>query len=336
MNHHISIIIPAYNAAKTIGNCLESIFAAPDEDWEVIVVDDCSGDGSAEVARRYPCRLIRLEKHSGASAARNAGAFHSRGDILFFIDADCLFQKETLPTVRKALARYPEDFVLGGTYTPTPHDPGFFSLFQSVFINASETKKSADPDYVASHAMVIRAAIFKKIGGFRENFLPILEDVELSHRLRRAGYKLVMDPGLQVRHIFNFSFVRSLKNASRKTEYWTVYSLMNRDLFVDSGTASREVKITGLIWLAGVLLALFSALFQEPRYFLPAFFLCAACIGVNRRLLATLRKTGGVLFAILSGLYYMLVYPAAIWTGAFRGIVRHRGAARAMSAGRGT
>jgi len=77
MQQLMSIIIPNYNGSRTIGKCLESVFALNDEDLEVIVVDDCSEDGSLYIIRRYPCRLIQMEKHAGASAARNAGALNS-------------------------------------------------------------------------------------------------------------------------------------------------------------------------------------------------------------------------------------------------------------------
>ena len=86
----ISVIIPNRNGGAFIGKCLEAVFSTRYGRYEVIVVDDCSEDDSVEIIGKFPCRLIRLEKHSGASKARNTGAFHSTGQILFFTDADCL------------------------------------------------------------------------------------------------------------------------------------------------------------------------------------------------------------------------------------------------------
>jgi GT2 family glycosyltransferase len=323
MNHFISIVIPNYNGSRTIGRCLESIFAFNDDDREVIVVDDGSEDGSPDIIRKYPCRLVQLEKHAGASAARNAGAAISKGDILFFIDADCLLQQDTLPVIRKHLENWPADMLIGGTYTPVPYDPGFFSLFQSVFINYSETKNRDNPDYLTTHALVVRAETFKKLGGFKEKFLPILEDVEFCHRLRRVGFRLTMDPDLRVQHIFNFSLLRSLRNAARKTHYWIVYSLENRDLFVDSGTASIELKINGIAWLGTVLLGALSFATGQEGFLMPAALLWAVDIVVNRHLFKAFYKAGGVLFGFLGGMYYMAVYPAAIWVGAFRGVAQY-------------
>ena len=169
------------NGEATIGRCLQAAFASQYPHFEVVVVDDCSTDSSVEVIKRFPCKLIRLDKHSGASRARNVGARHNDGDIFFFTDADCLLTKNALAVAEKTLAAEGTDVILGGTYTPIPYDNGFFSSFQSVFINYSETKRAQNPDYVATHAMVMDALTFSKTDGFNEHFLPILEEIGRAH-----------------------------------------------------------------------------------------------------------------------------------------------------------
>ncbi len=323
VKNFISIIVPNYNGRSTIGKCLDAIFATEDASREVIVIDDLSEDGSSDIIRRYPCTLIQFDKHAGASAARNAGALKSRGDVLFFIDADCLLQRDTLSILRQRLSGQPKEVIIGGTYTPVPYDPGFFSRFQSAFINYFETKNSNKPDYLATHALAIRAETFKMIGGFNEDFLPILEDVEFCHRLRRAGCRLVIEPDLQVQHIFNHTFARSLQNAVRKTRYWVVYSLENRDLFSDSGTASREIKLTGVAWLVTVLDALFVAASGRRDLLIPMLFLWSAVIIVNSRLVQAFYKAGGFVFAMKTMGYYLLIYPSAVWIGAFKGMLHY-------------
>jgi GT2 family glycosyltransferase len=323
VEHFISIIVPNYNGRRTIGKCLDAIFAIDDETREVIVIDDRSEDGSSDIIKRYPCTLIQLEKHAGASAARNAGALNSKGDVLFFIDADCLLQEDTLSIIRQRLSGRPKEVIIGGTYTPVSYDSGFFSRFQSAFVNYFETKNSSNPDYLATHALAIRAETFKMTGGFTENFLPILEDVEFCHRLRRAGCQLIIEPDLQVQHIFNHSFTRSLRNAVKKTRYWIVYSLENRDLLTDSGTASREIKLTGVAWLVTVLDALFVFASGRCDLFIPLLFLWTAVIFINRRLFLAFYKAGGFLFAVKAMGYYLIIYPAAIWIGAFKGMLQY-------------
>ncbi len=327
MARFISVVIPNRNGEATIGKCLDAVFSSRYEDFEVIVVDDASEDASIAIIETFPCRLLRLETHSGAARARNLGALHSKGDTLFFTDADCLLQEDTLSIAGKTLAGEGPDVVLGGTYTPIPYDRRFFSVFQSVFINYAETKNADRPDYIATHAMVIDARTFRENNGFAEEFLPILEDVEFSHRLRRAGYRLRMDPQLQVRHIFNFSVLGSLRNALRKSLYWTIYSLARGDLLADSGTASTELKINVGTYALGALLLLLAFSTGRPLFLLFLPLLIAFNLFSNRGLIRALSSTGGPGFAVAATLYYVLAYPAAVGTGALLGALRYLAAA---------
>lgn len=316
----ISVIIPNFNGAGTLGKCLESLYRSRYGRFEVIVVDDCSEDDSEEIAKRFPCRFMRLPEHSGASKARNAGAGQGRGEALFFTDSDCVLREDTLETAAAAFTRHP-DAVTGGTYSPVSHDRKFFSTFQSVFVNYSESKNRS-PDYVATHAMVMSRRLFAESGGFAEEFLPILEDVEFSHRLKRRGARLRMEPGLMVEHIFGYSLVKSLRNAFRKSMYWTIYSLWNKDLLRDSGTASTELKANTLSWsLCALMLVLMAATgWAWPLW--AALAACSANLAVNRRFIRALFRAGGPAFAAGAALYYTALYPVAVGAGGIAGALR--------------
>lgn len=318
----ISVIIPNYNGAATLAHCLRAATSVSDEAVEVIVVDDGSDDASIEIIKLFSCTLIPLAQHVGASHARNTGAKHSHGEILFFTDADCLLREDTLSRVRRGLSTADRDVVLGGTYTPQPYDDGFFSRFQSIFINYSETKNPLQPDYVATHAMAIKAVTFRDSGGFAENMRPILEDVEYSHRLRRSGITLSMDPALQVQHIFNFSLLKSLRNAVRKTRYWTLYSLKNRDFFADSGTASLELKFNVTTFFICVLMLLLAFVPEMGalNLFIGVALLMGANVIFNRRLIKAFYAVNGPLFSVGAALYYLGVYPLAVGVGAIAGV----------------
>lgn len=315
------MIIPNYNGAVTVGKCLEAAFSSSHDSFEVIVVDDCSNDDSVEIIRRFPCRLIRLPEHAGAAAARNIGAQQSEGEILFFTDSDCLLQPDTLLMADSAITGR-EDRVFGGTYTKVPYDKDFFSAFQSAFINYSETKRS-EADYIASHAMVMSRGLFIKSRGFPVDFLPIIEDVEFSHRLRRSGTTLEMVPGIVVQHIFRFSFLRSIVNAFRKSKYWTVYSLGNKDLLSDSGTASTGLKTNVLSCLASLGLVMLSLFLKEDVLLLPIIPIFLLNVFVNRRLLAAFHSAGKSFFFMKALLYYILVYPFAVTVGSSAGVLEY-------------
>jgi glycosyltransferase involved in cell wall biosynthesis len=324
MDRYISIVIANHNKAETIGKCLESIFSSRYKNFEVIVVDDHSEDNSVEVIKNFPCKLISLESHMGASKARNIGALNSKGEVLFFIDADCLLLEDTLSKINKTFAEYNSEnnIVIGGTYTPVPYDDKFFSTFQSIFINYSETKNK-EPDYIATHAMVIDAQLFRQKGGFPIDFLPILEDVEFSHRLRKAGVKLLMNPDIVVRHIFNFSLMKSLQNAFRKSKYWTIYSIKNKDLFRDSGTASVELKVNVISSFLCILLLAFFASFKKSvlLFFIPLIVLLN--LWISRGLLKAFYRAKGLSFFIMATLYYVVIYPIGVGTGCLTGLWRY-------------
>ena len=129
MNPLISVIIPNHNGEKTIGFCLDAVHNSSYDNFEVIVVDDCSTDRSVSIVEQFPCRLLRLAEHGGASKARNTGAQNSKGKLLFFIDADCLVQHDTITAAAAAYKQSGPDVVIGGTYTPVPFDQDFTIRF---------------------------------------------------------------------------------------------------------------------------------------------------------------------------------------------------------------
>lgn len=323
MENLVSVIIPNRNGAGTIGACLAAAQASQHGNFEVIVVDDSSADNSIEVIERYPCKLVRLEQHGGAARARNAGASHSRGRILFFTDADCLLQPDTLALAAETLALEGPNAIIGGTYTTAPYDRRFFSRFQSIFIHYFETKHAPAADYIATHALAMDASVFRRNGGFAEDVRPILEDVEFSHRLRRAGCRLVMNPAIQVQHIFNYSLIRSLRNAFTKSLYWTGYAIGNRDLLADSGTASVGLKLNALVFAGNA--GLLSAFVLTGNAAFLAFIALALAFNlfVNRGLLLAYRRAEGFGFALAATLYYLLLYPLAVGAGAVAGMLRH-------------
>ncbi len=310
----ISVVIPNHNGADTIAKCLEAVFSSDYSRFEVIVVDDFSTDSSVEIIKRFPCKLLRLEGHEGVSKARNKGARASSGELLFFTDNDCLLQKDALALANRT---YNESNtrIIGGTYTRLPYDQNFFSLFQSIFINYFETKKKV-PDYIAAHAMILDADLFRKSGGFVEDsFIGVeacVEDVEFTHRLRRAGYKTHMNPEILVQHIFNFSLFKSLRNAVKKSRYWTLYSIFNKDLFADSGTASVELKINVGIFLTNTCLCLLYWLTGTAWIMTIIPFLFLFNLYVNKGLFGAFFNTKGLAFLVLAICYYTMIYPFAV------------------------
>jgi hypothetical protein len=132
-----------------------------------------------------------------------------------------------------------------------------------------------------------------------------------------------MAPDILVRHIFNFTLRKSLKNAFRKSRYWVMYSLGNRDIFKDSGTASQELKINVLSYsLIMLSLLLYSSFTNRIFLVLP---LITACFNlyINKNLLRAFYHAKGAFFAIPASLYYTIIYPLAVGAGSFTGMIQY-------------
>ena len=118
-----SIVIPVYNVASYLRECLDSVLAQTFADWEAICVDDGSTDGSGAILDEYAAKDGRFkvihQTNSGVSAARNAGLKFIRGDWFLFLDADDMLRPQALSNFESVLRKHPEvDGVLVHPYIP--------------------------------------------------------------------------------------------------------------------------------------------------------------------------------------------------------------------------
>lgn len=114
----ISVIIPMYNSEKYIGDCLESVFAQTFQDFEIIVVDDCSTDKSCEIVENYisnfgdKLKLIRRKKNSGGGGfPKNDGLKFSCGEYIFFLDSDDMISKTAFEEIYTVAKNFNADVV---------------------------------------------------------------------------------------------------------------------------------------------------------------------------------------------------------------------------------
>ncbi len=316
-----SVIIPVYNEAGTIKGCLSSIFASTFRDFEVIIVDDCSTDGSGEAARRFPVRFFRQPRNLGPSRARNRGAELSRGRFLVFSDADCVFPlhilEETARLLRERGLR-----LLGGTYQSRSAEGTFVADFHALRAVYYETRKSA-ADYLASHYLVVERGLFGEIGGFRcdewVGRVAACEDLELSRRLIKAGMTLRVFPELAVKHLFGFGVRRSLRNAFRKSLLWVRYLRAEKRLAADTGVGSTGLKLNVVlvvVFLAGIVLSIWNRL----GLLLPAAAL-AAMAAVNRGLLHFIFRRRGLIFTLGAFFYYCIPFAFSVGLGGAAGFI---------------
>lgn len=197
----ISVIIPAYNAARTIQPCLAAIRSqqAPGLECEIIVVDDGSTDETAMQAQRCGARVLS-QPNSGPASARNRGANAARGSIVVFTDADCEPAEGWLQAMIVPFGRPTVAGVMGRYRTRQQSLTARFA--QAEFEERYRLMKEKDSlDLVATYSAAYRREIFLAEGGFDTRFRRAdNEDVEFSYRLARRGHLMVFAPDAIVYH----------------------------------------------------------------------------------------------------------------------------------------
>ena len=269
----VSIIIPAYNVEKNIGACLDALLVqATRDEHEILVVDDGSRDATRAVAEARGVRVIAQENR-GAAAARNVGAQGARGDILLFIDGDCVPERNW---VQAMLAPFADPEIVGTCGMKQTRQRGIVPRFIQMEFDYryDSERKRRYIDFVDSGTAAYRRAIFLENGGFDAR-LSDAEDVDLSYRLSERGYRMAFAENAVVFDPHPESLIEYLR---RKFEYafWRaqVYARYPHKLASDSRTPQTQ-KVQGALvslfasslvaaiiwrdalWLTGLIVAAF-------------------------------------------------------------------------------
>lgn len=255
-----SIIIPAYNAACTLAPLLDSLAAKDLTDFEIIVVDDGSGDGTQElVAGRDRVLCVRQEERRGPAAARNRGAALAGGEWLVFTDADTCYLPDTLEHIRETVSQCDGDAFVG-TYAGRPANEGFMPRYKGLWelVTIDERLLARGGDYIpyntwAPRPGLVKKAVFEAVGGFNERFRGAdLEDMEFGYRMTAAGYKIYFAPRIKILHNYPATFWKEIRPFARRCRLWV--GLEKRGGFDAAGEGSPLQAIAhmagfGAFWL---------------------------------------------------------------------------------------
>ncbi len=208
----ISVIVPAFNAAQTITACLEALTSQSGftpQEYEIIVVDDCSADDTAVLCQAYPIQFLQHPVQKGAGAARNSGLKIARGALICFTDADCV----PTPTWLQALtAPFADPGIDGGKGIYATHQKELVARFVQLEYEDKYKLLATQPriDFIDTYAAAYRRQVLQENNGFDERFT-YLEDQELSFRLAARGYQLVFQPTAVVYHQHSDSLKKYLR-----------------------------------------------------------------------------------------------------------------------------
>jgi mycofactocin glycosyltransferase len=225
----VSIIIPVKNRSQDLRDCLKSLqtLEYPLEKLETIVVDDGSTDDTRKIIESFPVRGIYFDKTRGASACRNKGALEAKGDLLAFIDSDCMAD----PTWLKELVQYFCDDKVGivGGYVASYYYKTQVDRYESVSSSLNmggrliKGLNNASTAYVPTCNNIVRKKAFISVDGFAEE-LTVGEDVDLCWRLRKHDWSLLYVPQGIVHHKHRSSLFKMLK---RRYQYGTSEGILH-------------------------------------------------------------------------------------------------------------
>ncbi len=251
----ISVVIPVYNSAQTLRQCLEHLRRSTVTDYECIVVDDGSTDESPAVGVEFGVTVLHTGKRSGPAFARNLGASKAEGKILFFIDADVCVYPNTLDRV---LANFNQDAGLTaviGSYDDQPESQDFLSLYRNLMHCYVHHQGQPQASTFWSGCGAILKSAFHEYSGFDVSYnRPAIEDIELGYRLARDKKKLLLDPTIQVKHLKRWSFYSLVKtDIFDRGIPWT--ELILRDRFIPNDLnvqLSQRVSVALVFILIGI------------------------------------------------------------------------------------
>ncbi len=252
-----SVVIAAYNAEKTIGACLKSIVSQkPGFDFEIVVVDDGSKDGTVKIAKSFPKTRVMEQSHAGPAVGRNRGAKSAKGEIVVFTDSDCVLGQNWL---REMVKPFEASNIAGvqGTYRTRQRKPIARLVQLEIEKNHEKMAKEQSIDIMATYSAAYKRSIFLELHGFDTSF-PIAsgEDTDFSFRVNEAGHKMVFNPRAIVFHRHPSSLKQYLRVKFFRA-YWRtkVYKRHKAKMAKDSYT-SQMVKLQTVLFYLLVLAGL--------------------------------------------------------------------------------
>ncbi|HKP92107.1 MAG TPA: glycosyltransferase family 2 protein [Thermoleophilaceae bacterium] len=194
----VSVIVPVRNGADSLPPLLESIRAQTlaRERFEVVVVDNDSSDGTAEVAAAHGARVVE-EPVANRSRARNRGAAAAQARLYAFTDADCVADPGWLEALLACAGRAP--LVAGEVELRVSEQPNAIERFEALWRFGQSAW--VDQGWAATANLLVEAEAFEAIGGFDSSWRHIGEDVDFCWRARDAGYGLGFCPDARVGHL---------------------------------------------------------------------------------------------------------------------------------------
>jgi GT2 family glycosyltransferase len=293
----VSVVIASYNAGSFLRLSLESLSKSTVAPLEVIVVDDCSTDGSTD-----GLTVIRTTSNAGPARARNLGGRAAKGELIFFVDSDVCVHPETIERVCSAFAEDDSPDAVIGAYDDSPASRSFLSQYRNLMHCFVHRTGSRQAFTFWSGCGAIRRDVFLEFGGFDERYArPSIEDIELGYRLVEGGRRILLRPDIEVKHLKRWTFWQMVKtDVFHRGIPWTELILRHRQMPNDLNLQTGQRACVILVYiLLGLLIT---------RYFVYAGVVLLVVVLLNLRFYSFLANRRGLLFAVAAVPLHLLYH----------------------------
>ncbi len=323
-NNKLAVVIPAYNAAATLHDCLSGIAASIRKPDEVILYNDGSTDDTVEIATGYDVKVITNPgAPKGPAAGRNVCAHETDADILVFVDADVRVHPNALGDLETALLSAPDIAAAFGSYDDAPRSERTAALYANLRHHFYHQNSDHEATTFWSGFGAIKRDVFLTIGGFDPRFArPSIEDVDLGIRLRQAGLRIRLVPDAQAKHCKDWGLVQLWRtDIIERALPWSKLIVSGETDGADLNASVRERYIAvfaHLIWLSGFLSII------APAMLIVFFASIVAYISLNFGFYKLLTKRGGVVLLLSGVLLHWLynIYASSVFAYI---LLTHRG-----------
>ncbi|MCD6369443.1 MAG: glycosyltransferase [Thermoproteales archaeon] len=221
----VSVVIPVKNRRRYIGELLQSLMNQRIKPYEIIVVDGGSTDGTLEVARNFPVKIL-FDEGRGTNAARNIGLLNAKGDIVAFIDADCVAPPDWLENMVKELENG-DHICVGGSAIIHPKlrgniiaeyaNTGFFPVMPVYRERKVITKENVVSQRLpnTNNLGVVRRILIEEKLYFDEGIKGGAEEQEFLWRILEKGYSILVSDKIKVYHYHRRTLKGLLKQVYR-------------------------------------------------------------------------------------------------------------------------
>ena len=209
-----SVIVPTYNRVALLKNTLESLYRQDFSDFEIIVVNDGSTDGTDEylktIAAKKNIKYIQ-QINQGLAATRSAGLQAASGTYVAFTDDDCVAPNDWLQRLYEIFQQQEAVCVGGACITGNPENPcaGANDMMQNYFKEVSNRNTEGVPFFTGNNVAYTRA-VLEQVGGPDKRFRMGAEDRDLLYRVSMTGGKIVYAPSIAIQHFNDANFWKFL------------------------------------------------------------------------------------------------------------------------------